>query len=61
MITDDGTVIRTPVKDISVLGRNTQGVRIMRVDGDASIVHVARAEAEEEETEAENEGNDENA
>ena len=61
MITDDGTVIRTPVKDISVLGRNTQGVRIMRVDGDASIVQVARAEAEDEETEAENEGNDENA
>ena len=49
IITDDGTIIRTPVSSISTLGRNTQGVRIMRVSG-SKVVGVARAEAEEEET-----------
>ena len=48
LITDDGTVIRMPVSDISVLGRNTQGVRLMRVDEGCRVVCVARAEAEEE-------------
>ena len=48
IITDDGTVIRMPVADISVLGRNTQGVRLMRVEDGCKVVCVARAEAEEE-------------
>ncbi len=51
LITDDGTVIRMPVADISVLGRNTQGVRLMRVEEGCKVVCVARAEAEEEEIE----------
>ena len=50
IITDDGTIIRTPVSSISTLGRNTQGVRIMRVT-DSKVVGVARAEAEEDEPE----------
>ena len=48
MITDDGTIIRTSVDNISVQGRNTQGVRIMRVQ-DARVVAICRAEPEEEE------------
>ncbi len=48
LITNDGTVIRTPVNSISVLGRNTQGVRLMRVGEDSKVVCVARAEAEPE-------------
>ena len=48
LITNDGTVIRTPVSSISVLGRNTQGVRLMRVGEDSKVVCVARAEAESE-------------
>ena len=48
LITSDGTVIRTPVNSISVLGRNTQGVRLMRVGEDSKVVCVARAEAESE-------------
>ena len=48
LITDDGTVIRTPVSDIRVCGRATQGVRLMRVAEGCRIVAVARAEAEEE-------------
>ena len=49
LITSDGTVIRTPVNSISVLGRNTQGVRLMRVGEDSKVMCVARAEAEPEE------------
>ena len=51
LITDDGTVIRMPVAGISVLGRNTQGVRLMRVDEGSKVVCVARTEADEEEPE----------
>ncbi len=46
LITDDGTVIRTPVASISTLGRNTQGVRLMRVAEGSKVVGVARAEAD---------------
>ena len=53
LITDDGTIIRTPVSSISTLSRNTQGVRLMRVAEDSKVVCVARAEAEEEEAEDE--------
>ena len=49
MITDDGQMIRTPVDAISEQGRNTQGVRLMRVADDCRIVCVARAEAEPDE------------
>jgi len=41
------------VGSISTLGRNTQGVRLMRVAEESKVVCVARAEAEEEEAEAE--------
>lgn len=53
LITDDGTIIRTSVADIRVCGRNTQGVRLMRVAEGSQVVGVARAEAEEEEEVAE--------
>ena len=42
-------MIRTPVDAISEQGRNTQGVRLMRVAEDCRIVCVARAEAEPDE------------
>ena len=51
MITDDGTIIRTPVDDIRLCGRATQGVRLMRVAEGSRIVAVARAEKEEPEEE----------
>ena len=40
MITDEGIMIRTPVSDIRVCGRATQGVRMMRVADGARIVDV---------------------
>lgn len=52
LVRDDGTVIRTPVSQIPVIGRATQGVRLMRVDEGTRIACVALApHAEEEEQE----------
>ena len=59
IMTDDGTIIRTPVSSISTLSRNTQGVRLMRVAEGSKVVCVARAEAEEEIDESEDEPIDE--
>ena len=51
LITDDGTIIRMPVSGISVIGRVSQGVRVMRVEGESRIVGVTATEREEEATE----------
>ncbi len=50
LITDTGVIIRINVKDISVLGRNTQGVTLMRTSDGGKVVNVAKI-PEEEETE----------
>lgn len=42
LITDHGQIIRTRVAEISVIGRNTQGVRIMNTDDNERIVSFAR-------------------
>ena len=60
LITDDGTIIRTPVDDIRVCSRATQGVRLMRVGEGCRIVAVARAEKEEEPEEEPAENTEEN-
>ena len=60
MITDNGIVIRVHAEEISRIGRNTQGVRIMRLKNDkANVVSVALAPYEEdvEEVELDEEGN----
>lgn len=49
IISDDGTIIRMPVTDVNVYGRSAQGVRVMRVNEDAKVISLARAEAEAEE------------
>jgi DNA gyrase subunit A len=47
IINKSGIAIRTPVKDVSVIGRNTQGVRLISLrDGDA-ISSVTKIKAEE--------------
>jgi DNA gyrase subunit A len=50
LITDQGKVIRMPVAGFSVIGRNTQGVRLMVTEENERIVAVARL-AEKEESE----------
>ena len=42
MITSDGKVIRTEVKALRVIGRNTQGVRLIDMENDAKVVSIAR-------------------
>ena len=51
LIRDDGTIIRLPVEQISVTARNTQGVRLMRVDEGTRVVSVALVPHDEEEPE----------
>ena len=51
MITDDGTLIRTPVASIPSHGRATKGVRMMRVAEGCRIMSIERAEQEPEEDE----------
>jgi DNA gyrase subunit A len=38
MITDQGTMVRTRVKEISVIGRNTQGVRLINLTKGEKLV-----------------------
>ena len=49
LITSDGVIIRTPVEDIRLAGRATQGVIIMRVAEDVKVVCAAPVPAESEE------------
>jgi DNA gyrase subunit A len=42
IITHGGILIRLPIADMACIGRNTQGVRLIRVDDDDTVVDVAR-------------------
>ena len=53
LITDDGTIIRTPVSEIRVCGRSSQGVRLMRIAAGSRIISVCRADHVEEQQEDE--------
>jgi len=51
LISDQGTLVRTRSEEVSVQGRNTQGVRLINLGGDEHLVGLARVEepAEDEE------------
>ena len=56
MITNEGIIIRIAVSDISIIGRNTSGVKLMNIDKDsavrvASIAKVRESSKEEEDEE----------
>ncbi|WP_342540488.1 DNA gyrase subunit A [Heyndrickxia sp. FSL K6-6286] len=53
LITAGGVLIRMAVGDISQLGRNTQGVKLIRLGEDEHVATVAKVEKEEETSEAE--------
>ncbi len=54
IITGNGTIIRMHVADITKIGRNTQGVRVMRVkDSEVATVAIAPREDDEEQSDAE--------
>lgn len=42
LVTDGGQVIRCPVDDVRIAGRNTQGVRVFKTDGSEKVVSVER-------------------
>jgi DNA gyrase subunit A len=44
LITDGGTLVRTLVDDVSVMGRNTQGVKMISLTKDEKLVGIARIE-----------------
>ncbi len=48
LISSNGTLVRTAVDDISIQGRNTQGVRLIRVESEQRLVGLARIESIEE-------------
>ncbi len=55
LISDGGTLVRTHADEISTLGRNTQGVTLIRLRKDEKLVGLARIQSEDEdEAEAEN-------
>ena len=48
LITDDGTIIRTPADSIRLTGRVAKGVRVMRLAEGSRIVSVTATERDEE-------------
>jgi len=51
MMTARGKIQRIAAADVSIIGRNTQGVRIMSLDADDTLVAVKRVPKEEEKEE----------
>ena len=51
LVTRHGVIIRLPVEGIRVIGRNTQGVKVMNLDAGDSVMDVARVVREDEDEE----------
>ena len=49
LITDTGTIIRMKVNEVSILGRSTQGVTLMRTSDGGKVVSIETLDPEEEE------------
>ncbi len=52
LISDGGVLVRTEADDVSIMGRNTQGVRLIRLNEDEKLVEVERIENLGEDTES---------
>ncbi|HEY6132041.1 MAG TPA: DNA gyrase C-terminal beta-propeller domain-containing protein, partial [Halioglobus sp.] len=55
LISNQGTLVRTRVDEVSIVGRNTQGVRVIRTKEGESLVGVQRIDEPDPESVAENE------
>jgi DNA gyrase subunit A len=55
LVTDGGTVIRCPIDDIRIAGRNTQGVTIFKTEEDATVVSVAHLNETDDEEDGDSE------
>ncbi|HMR73325.1 MAG TPA: DNA gyrase C-terminal beta-propeller domain-containing protein, partial [Candidatus Saccharibacteria bacterium] len=51
MISTKGQTIRVGLKDIPILGRTTQGVRVMRLNGEDTVASIGLVQAQTEEVE----------
>ena len=60
IINKSGVAIRMPVEELRVMGRATQGVRLINIKGNDSIAAVAKVMKEDEEEENESENTNEN-
>jgi DNA gyrase subunit A len=61
LITNSGVLVRTRVDEISVVGRNTQGVTVIRLGKDEKVVGVDRVDGlpeDDENTESEQQTDD---
>jgi DNA gyrase subunit A len=58
MITNEGTIIRTPAKGIPTYGRNAAGVILMRLSDGAKLVNFALADSEEDKPEEQGEADE---
>ncbi|MXZ79980.1 MAG: DNA gyrase subunit A, partial [Gammaproteobacteria bacterium] len=56
LITDGGILIRTPVGDVSVIGRNTQGVRLISLNDGEALASLSKIVEPEEEAEGAGDG-----
>ena len=50
LISDKGTLVRTRVAEVSQVGRNTQGVTLIRLPDDEKLVGVVKIESEDDES-----------
>jgi DNA gyrase subunit A len=48
LISNQGTLVRTRVAEVSQLGRNTQGVTLIKLPDDEVLVSVMRVDAEDD-------------
>ena len=56
LISNQGTLVRTRVAEVSQLGRNTQGVTLIKLPADENLVSVVRLDAEEDNGELPDDG-----
>jgi DNA gyrase subunit A len=59
LVTDGGKLIRVPVDDVRIAGRNTQGVRIFKTEESEKVVSVERVPEETNGASENGEGNGE--
>ena len=55
IVTSNGILIRQPIREVSIIGRNTQGVRLINLDADDQVIDVARVENEDDDASEEGE------
>lgn len=53
LITDGGTLVRTAVDEVRVMGRNTQGVRLIRLSEGEKLVEIEQVESYDDDAESE--------